>query len=270
MAVVPYSFGNLLLHDSVQFYVQKFDISPPTINVAMAKVARTDGMKKTGQTVNERHIKVSLLVVAADGTRETFFNCIDTLLASLAIPAQHLVFNIDGRYYIADCTNKTVLVERPSSCAIELEFLAYQPYAYGTATSQTLTNSSIGNGINNVLMTIVNGGNATTFPVITVTNTGSHNLTGFFIQNLTSGFYLNVSGITSLTPGEYMTITCDPFAANNLGLTIIKNNVVGTRYDFTGVFPSLDSGTTQWQFTANNSPSTTVTINFAWQPRWLS
>lgn len=261
--MIQYSYGSIVLHDGSTYLVTKIDgISPVDWNITTAKIARTEGMKVVGQTIDTRTITLSMQVVTA--SRTALEAALDTLEAALNVPQQPLTLHSDNRYWIASCTKLTYSRDMVAVANVQVTFTCYQPYAYSaTVQAQTVT----GNVSSPITWTMTGGGTIFSHPQMKITNTdGALSLTTIAIQNMTSGQKLSL-GTLQLLPAQYLIATGDPF--DTYSYTVTKNGVLTLFYDFIGVFPTLDTGISNWQLTAATTGGT-VQILVTWTPRYLS
>lgn len=262
--MISYSFGNFTLHDGQTYFVTKIDgISPLDLNITTAKIGRTEGLKKIGQSVDMRTITVAMTVIAPD--RATLIAKLDALVAALAIPQQTLVLHPDGRYFVADCVKCTFPVDAVGSAQVQLQFNCYQPYAYAPYQNQATLQGTATPSLFNWQLT--GGGTIFSHPTIIVQNIDPvSTLSNIAVLNTTANTQLAFPSGFTLAHGEYFTAVSDPFQPN--GYTVTKNGNTSVYYDFLGTFPTLDVGTTSWQFQAlaNNAA---FQIQMIWTPRYL-
>jgi Concanavalin A-like lectin/glucanases superfamily len=89
------------------------------------------------------------------------------------------------------------------------------------------------------------------------------------VSQLTDNYTLSLTS-TSAAPlpqtlGDYLDIYTDP----SNGMYIVTNGLA-QYLDFTGAFPPLEAGNTQWQVQISADSAPTVDFAMAWTPRWLS
>lgn len=268
--VIPYSYGGFLLHDNITFFVEKVPLEWTVVTPAMTKIARLEGMKKNGETIDDKPMVMMISVIPPSGLRTDLETALDTLDIALNKRAQPLVLHSDGRYWVADCIMSKRVLDKPSYVAMELDFEVYQPFALAALPSTATTSGTLsGSGPYILAATVVSGGTVFSRPTITVTNTGSVTMTNLSLINLTDNVLLSFTPALSLVANDVLTVVCDPFAANNNGYTIYKNGVLTTLYDFSGTFPSLDVGTSSWQVQCFGASAPTASVNFAWTNRYL-
>lgn len=270
---IAYAYGNFLIHDGQTYFTEGVDYSWVAVAAATTKIARLEGLKKTGETTDDRQITINLSVVAPDGTRAGLEAALDALAIALNQRQQQLVIHTDGRYFICDCLQIQAPIQAPAYAAVKLVFRAYQPYAMAAkkVLFQPANTLMLGSANPYTLTTNLSGGGSIySRPTITITNISTLTLTNLSITNLTDNIALNILGL-SLAQNDYVTIISDMTIPGNMGGTIIKNNVTTTLYDFTGIFPSLDIGPSQWQIQATSSGGApNIQVQWAWIPRWLS
>lgn len=268
--VIPYSYGGFLLHDNTTFYVESVPVEWVQVNPAMTKIARLEGMKRNGETIDDKPMTVTISVIPPSGLRTDLEAALDTLDIALNKRGQNLIFHSDNRYWVADCVNSKRVLSAPSYVAMELDFIAYQPFAFAAAPSSSTTSGVMsGSGPYTLAATVVSGGTVYNRPTITITNTGAVTMTNLSVTNNTDSVMLLIAPALSLAPGDILTIVCDPFVANNNGYLIYKNGVLTTLYDFSGTFPTLDVGTSSWTLQCFAASAPTCSLNFAWTARYL-
>jgi predicted phage tail component-like protein len=171
----PVYYGSFNLNDNINYFVIQKPISTVNIAPTFFKIGRLTGMKKTGETINERTIKISVRVLGTD--RGDLENKIDALQQAMNLRQQQLAMRTnDNRYYIADCVGieGTLAPGQILSTVLALTFICYDPYGYSLQTStydtgdvQFTYNAPTSNYI--YQLSFAAGGTAETYPVIRVT-----------------------------------------------------------------------------------------------------
>lgn len=268
MTHIPYSYGGFILHDNLTYFVEGVDFSWVPVTVTTAKIARLEGMKKAGDTVDMRQIPLIITVMPALGTRQALESALDALYIALNQRQQQLILHADGRYFLADCVSVSVPVKKPAYAIVQAQFTCYQPFAFAALPSSALApNISLsGTGPYNLTTTIVGGGTVFVRPTVTVTNVGSLAISNLVLLNQAQNQSLTISSLT-LNQNDYVTIVSDPNLAN--GYTITKNGVSATLYDFTGAFPIQGTGGEAWQMQCTASSTPIVTVQWNWTKRYL-
>ncbi len=136
-----YWYGAFNLNNQPQTVLLDKPLDFPTIKEALFKIAKTEGMKKTGEDVSAKQIQVRVQLIAS--SRSALEALIDTLLQSLALRQQQLVLHADGRYWIADCIDAKIPLgpQNTVSTVVTLTFLAQNPYAYAALSTSDDTGS---------------------------------------------------------------------------------------------------------------------------------
>lgn len=270
MSSIPYTYGSFLLNDNRTYIVDAIDLSWNPITPATVKIARLPGMKKTGETTDDRKVNITISVVSPDGTRAGLRAALDALYGALYLRQQTLTFQDDGRYFIADCINVQTPVQHPNFAICQVEFRCYQPFAYGLTPQSASASAPItGSGPYLLATGITGGGTVFSYPLVTITNTGGVAISSLTLTNVTQNIGLTVATL-SLNNGDFASIQCDPGAANSLGYTISKNGITSTFYDFTGMFPTQDPGLDAWLVSVVASGTPAFTAQWQWTIRWLA
>lgn len=264
---IPYTYGTFVLHDNQTYFVEKFDDSWVDVAEATTKIARLDGLKKTGEIVNDRNLKITVSVLPPAGTRAALEAALDALDAALYKRQQNLVVKSDGRYFVADCISNQLVINQPAYAALELTFWCSVPYASATAASTSTLNSTWGgsSGVFSASPNITNTGTILAYPQIDITNTGAVTMSNLVIINNTDGYQISLSSAVSLAAGETVHVACDPYA----GYKIWKGTNTSTLYDFSGAFPVMEVGVNNWKLSCTAVSAPTVSVVWTWTPRYL-
>lgn len=267
---IAYSYGNFLLHDGVTYFVEGVPLDWPDLKPVMTKIARLDGMKKNGETRDQRQLSLTVSVMPPAGTRAALDAALDALDVALNQRGQTLILHGDGRYFVGDCVGSKRLINHPAYVAMQLDFVCYQPFALSPTPQNLIATSPItGSGPYLLTATVQGGGTIYALPTITITNTGAVALSGLTLTNVTQNVGITLINLT-LNPGEYCTLQCDPGAVNSLGYTITKNGLVTTLYDFAGTFPTLDPIADVWTVSVAATAAPTFSAQWQWTPRYLA
>src|SRR5579859_4123065 len=224
--LAQYSYGGFGLNDGAAYSVQTKEFPFPEVRPALYKIARQAGMKKTGETVNELTIPITVRVIGT--SRFDLEEKIDALFGALALRQQPLTLHsADARYWIADALVGKVSYAPGTilSVIVPITFQAQQPYAFAAQSSSFTTPTLMptpANGVATVgTQSIDGGGTIYSYPTFTITNLSSGN-------NLTLNTAL-VSGnnYTSIIVNSVTTalLTGDTLQLSNTGHT---QNVVLT------------------------------------------
>lgn len=258
---IAYTYGGFNLNDLSTYFVDGIDLSPPPVTPTIFQVARNPGMKKTGEVIGEKKFSLVVSVLSLDGTRAGLRQALDTLNAALmGKRQQRIVVQDDSRYMVGDCVQMQELIKNPNFVAVQCDFECYQPFAYATSPSTaTLSGTMQSNNPWTLSGLIAAGGTQTALPTIVITNTSTQTYTQITLANITQNASITPVGVT-MAPGDVITLSCDPGAANNLGWTITKNGLTSTLYDFNGIFPSLDVGLDLWRLSVTTSGTGPFTV----------
>lgn len=265
------------MNDGINYFVVGRD-SPSFTPIAQTyyKIGRLEGMKKTGEVVNEKHIEVDMVIIGV--SRADLENKIDTLQQSLNLRGQNLVLRSnDGRYYVADCVDCQIKFQQGNVlyCDAKVLFVAINPYAYAASTSTSDTGTvalTLVSGTTYKFPTrsITGGGNVFSRPVIRVYK---RDATAVWSQiQITQNTDAQVFTVTSNLPttnGGYIDIYCDPGGSN--GFSVLLNGTT-TQSAFNGVFPVMEPTATSWdmQITTTATGTFSAEAVWTWTARWLS
>jgi hypothetical protein len=134
--LTPITYAGFSLNDGINYFVTKKSYNFPSLQPATFKIGRLEGMKKTGENINERKINIEMRVLGV--SRIDLENKLDALQQALFIRNAALVMHSnDSRYFVCDCTNFTCDLAQGNviSTTAKLEFTAFIPFAYANATS---------------------------------------------------------------------------------------------------------------------------------------
>ena len=271
---MAYMYGTFSFNDGINFFLVEKPYDFPTYNQALYKIGRIEGVKKTSEVVNERTIALKVKVVGI--SRADLENQLETMYQSLALRQQQLAFYaIDGRYFIADCTDvKTVLAAGlPTSAIATITFTCQQPYAFAPTSSSyssgVMTATPSGGVCTYPVQNVSGGGSIFSRPTITITQTGgtATSWTSLTVTQQTDNQIITVTSPLPTANGDTITIYCDPTQATN-GYTVQKNTN-GVPIPFVGQFPYLDYGNTAWLVTLNAPAATSIVFGLTWTARWI-
>jgi hypothetical protein len=201
-----YTFGDFCFHDGVNYLLTEKEFAMPDVVQTYSKLARYEGVKKTGETVNQKHIPVTIRVIAA--SRVDLERKIDALYGALSSSQQPLTLHqADGRYWVADAIAAGVQFAPGVvvSAKVPITFVAVQPYALSPSQSSYDTGSVL---VPNVAGTtwragayqINGGGTVFSRPTLTLINqTPTNNTT--LSSGLTSGNSYTSLSVAALPAG---------------------------------------------------------------------
>lgn len=157
------------------YYVQARQFGTVKIAQNIYPVARYEGVKKSGQFIGSRAIKLLLKVVGS--SRPNLEAMLDVLYQALNISQQQLrLHQLDGRYYVADALYEQadLGVGNVIAVPVPIEFICQQPYAVSPTLSIFDTGSVTATGTNPnwtlPVQQITGGGTVFARPTITITN----------------------------------------------------------------------------------------------------
>lgn len=271
-----YTYGSFNMNDNINYFmIEKDSESAPVIAETLFKVGRLEGVKKTGELVNEKTITVKLRVLGI--SRSDLESKIDTMLQALELRQQQLSLHaVDARYWVADCIEKNIPLAQGSiiSTVATLKFLCQQPYALANAASNfTMANQTLsvisGTTYKTTTQAITGGGNVFARPTLVITAHNATALTQIQIQQTTDSQFLIISSNLPTALNDTLTIVGDPYAAN--GYTVYKNGVTATLSQISGLFPVQEPTSTNWIIQATaGATAPQFSCVWTWTPRWVS
>jgi hypothetical protein len=264
MALTPVYYGSFNINDGINYVVTKRTVPFPSINPSMFKIGRLEGMKKVGESINERKLTIEGRVIAV--SRADLENKLDALQAAFFIRGQNLNMHTnDQRYFIADCIEMQFELGPGNviHCPYTAIFQAYTPFAFSPTQSVVTSgiNTMIGGGVNlgaqltTFTYSVVGGGNVYTRPVIR-------------IYQRTPACAMTLTGTTLVVGQINGTISCTATPQLlNIGDDIILSS--GTHTQSVVVAATTPSGATSVQvggFAPNfaYAAGTTLTRDLTW------
>jgi len=272
---IAYTYGGFNFNDNVNFYVVEKPYDIVSFKQSLFKIARLEGMKKTGEVVNERSISVKVKVVAA--TRIALEQALENLYAALALRQQQLIiYATDQRYFIADCTDvqATLSGNLPISAVVTIKFTAQQPWAFAptqstyTTGSLTLTGSA-SSWTWSTTPSFTGGGSIYARPQIRIQQTGTAVAwTSLSLSQSNDGQTITITTSLPSANGDYIDIFGDPTLPGS-GFTVQKNSS-NTPIAFTGLFPVVEPVSTMWFISIAAATAPQITTTWTWTPRWMA
>lgn len=282
--MASYFFGSFQINAVVNglgYYLISKELSLPVVKPVQFNIARRDGSKRSGESVDPKHIPVSIKVVGS--SRLDLIARLDALQAALFLRGQSLVIHDTATrsYQNVDCVSATTPFKAGSgvvSCEVSCVFVAYDPYLYFNTLSTNNTGTvvlTLSGGLYNFpALAFAGGGTVYAYPLIRLSNRTSSGATQW--QSLTivqTNDSQTLSAIhTTATPlpavnGDFVDIQCDPAPVN--GWTIQTNNN-GRFVEPIGVFPVVEPGTTTFTISIASSAAVSAQCVMSWLPRYLS
>lgn len=232
-------------------------------NVIDEPLVRREGAKILGDEFGVKEFTVEGTLY--DTTVTGFRGILDEFKQNLAEVEQQLQFTSD-RYYVAT-TTKLNVTQNSSDISIgkfQAEFLAVDPFAYGTAQSVDIT---VASGIVATSGTVTISGTVYARPTISYitpvgpTGTGATTISGITISHVPSGTTVTWSGTTSTRPMTYS----GTVSFNYDTLTVYSGT---TSQDWTGFFPVWEPGANAFVTTVSGQTvGGTIRVNYT--PRFL-
>ena len=266
-------YGAFNLNDGLNYYVTgKDDLSFPEVKQTFFKIGRLEGVKKTGESVDQKTITVDMVIIGV--SRSDLENKIDALFQALNMRGQYLnLHSNDGRSFVADAIKADFPLKQGDiiKASGTVTFVAQNPYANGTTPGSYYTGATTlllvsGSTYKFPNFSITGGGNVFARPSIHLVNTNGADWSQIQIQQLTDSQTLTITGSLPINTGDYIDVYCDP--AGNNGFSAIKN--ASTLLNVTGIFPIIEPMTTNFIVTINAAASPTGTLTISWNPRFLS
>lgn len=243
-ASIAYTYGDFCFNDGVNYFVLNKTLEPVDINETLFKIARRDGMKKTGEVRNERTVPVTIGVYGA--SRADLELKLDALTAAFNIRQQPLaIHSSDARYAIADCVSLKIPLRQGSIqyTTVTARFMAQQPdFVAAFPSTYTLANLLLGAGAAGTWLTgtvsFPGGGNDASFPTLTIQNLtvaiGTTTLTSALVNGnpyttlaiTATGAHLIVGDVLQLTNGantQQVTVAA-PAASGATSVTVTSFN----------------------------------------------
>ncbi len=183
-----YTFGAFQINANsggLGYFFESKNLDMPVIAPVEFALARRDGRKKSGESVNARDIDVELKVIGS--SRSDLISRLDSLQQALSQRSQNLCIHEDGRVFQStDCLSATARLGPGNvvSCPVSLKFRAMDPYAYAATSSSYDTGvialTSANSLWNFPAINVTGGGTIYSYPllhIINKTSTGSTTLT---------------------------------------------------------------------------------------------
>jgi hypothetical protein len=275
MASVPYYYGSFNMNDGVNYFLLEKD-SPtmPSVSETLFKIGRLEGMKKTGEAVNDKQVKVKVRILGI--SRADLEAKVDTLTQALYLRQQHLQLHTsDARYLIADCVQAAIPLAQGNviTTIAQLLFLAQEPYAYASAASTydsgNVTYSSIGGSQYQATFSFAGGGSVYAYPTIVLTAKNATTWSQLQIQQTTDSEIITLTSNLPTATNDTITIVCDPRATN--GGQAYKNGSTANQCAINGIFPVEEPTATGWTITITaGATAPQVDTVWMWTPRWLA
>lgn len=256
----PVLYGSFNLNDNVNFFVIRKPISTVSITPTYFKIGRLTGMKKTGETTNERTIKMDVRVLGV--SRSDLENQLDSMQQALNLRQQQLSMRTnDTRYFLADCVAMEAQLApgQVLSTTVSLTFICYDPYAYSLQTT-TFDTGDMQLTYNSTLIAytgstvVTGGGTAETFPVIRIYQHTTA-LTTTLTTQLNSGSAYSQLSVAALS---------SPLAANDqliIGTSTTKTVTVSTAAPQGATTVNVTTFTSNATYTVGTQVKKDLTIN---------
>lgn len=258
-----YTFGTFTLNQNsagLGYFLTAKELPMPTVKPVTFLIARRDGTKKSGESVDARTITVTIKIVGT--SRTDLIIRLDALQQSLTLRSQTLCIHEDGRYYQSvDAISAPVSLSAGKGivqCECVVVFTAYDPYAYASALSTFDTGTvalTLASSLWNFAAQVITGGGTVySLPLIRLYNRTSTGSTTLTVARNSGTNYTTI--VVASTPfsgsiGDTIIIT---HAGTSQTLTVNANFSVGAT---TITVVSFTAG-------ANYVSSDTATKNTAW------
>jgi hypothetical protein len=270
-----HTFGTFDLDGNTSgYYLRQKNLDLAEVKPSLQKVAHLDGMKISGEVVNERLISCVVEVIGA--SRSDLESKLDTLDLALRLKQQQLaIHTLDTRYFVADCIKAPVTFagDKAISALVNCTFLCAVSYAYSSTTStQSVAGASLtlvsGSTYKYADQTFSGGGTAVALPQIHLVSTNNVAWTQVQITESTDSRTLTITSNLPSATNDYLDIYCDPNLIPTGGYSIQKNGTTGCA--FSGIFSVLQPTSTSWtiQVTTGGSMPAGSAL-WTWQARYL-
>lgn len=254
-------FGSFDLDaNSDGYFVQARQLGTVQVMQSLTPLARFEGVKKSGQYIGARKIKLQVKVVGI--SRANLISLLDAMYIALNMPQQNLVLGTDGRYFIADAVYSPadVGVGQILAVTVPIDFVCQQPYAFaanGSGPFDTgaflLTKSA--SAYTMPVLSVIGGGTVFSRPQIKVYNQRPQ-LTSNLTSGLTNGNVYTSIAVSAINQTLYVGDTIQLSWQSVGGTVFIQNIVVAAQATIGATSISVNS------FTANNSyPNGTLNPN---------
>jgi hypothetical protein len=273
MSAIPAYYGNFNFNDGINYFlISKDNYSFPTVKQTFFKMARLDGVKKTGESIDQRTITCEIFILGV--SRVDLEKKIDALYQALWQRSQYLVMRAnDNRQGVADCVDVKIKVNGTNIAYAKatVTFVMQNPF-FALPTQSTYDTGSLtltlvsGTLYQSSPISLTSGGNVYAWPTITITSRSTLTWSNVTLQQQTDSQNLQITTNLPATSGDYLTVYCDPAGAN--GFSVFKNG--STLCSVNGVFPVIEPGTTTFVLQVNASAAPVADLLFAWTPRFLS
>lgn len=271
--MAAYYYGSFNINDGINYFVTgKDNLSFPEVKQVYFKIGRLEGVKKTGESVDQKTITLNMMILGV--SRYDLENRIDVLYQNLNKRGQYLQLHTnDNRQYIADCIKADFPLKQGDILVATgtVTFVLTSPYAISSTASTydsgavTLTLVS-GSTYTFPAFSITGGGNVFSRPSIHFANNTAVAWTQVQIQQQTDSQTLTITSNLPSASGDYLDIYCDP--SGNNGFSAIKNGV--TQCALNGIFPIIEPTLTNFVVTINAPSAPHSDVTFSWNPRFLS
>jgi phage-related protein len=235
------SFNSHSLQDSNIITEKVLHLTAPDMNQVLEAKARRNGSLLMSNYFTQRTIKLEGVI--KDTSIEALDSRIDLIKSYLIGEEKNLdIGYISGtRRYIA--TLRSVVIEREhfntSWTPFSMEFACAEPF--GKDTSPTVVSSS-GHTTSPFSEVFIIPGSVGACPIITLTLTTGTNVTAIKVENLTTNTSMTIT--RDYSNSDVLEVDCSE-------MTVEANAVA---VDYTGVFPSFDSGSNTLRITVTGTP----------------
>jgi hypothetical protein len=197
-----YTFGQFVLNQNsngLGYYLMERELPLPIVKPIQFNIARRDGAKKSGETVDARIINAKIKIIGT--SRIDLVSRVDALQQALSYRSQQLCLHEDGRYYQSvDATVAPVKFSAGGgvvACGCVVTFTCYDPYAYSATPSTYDTgqqNPTLSNGTWNLMpINLTGGGTIYSYPLIRLYNYASSGSTTLTAALTSGNTYTSIS-----------------------------------------------------------------------------
>ncbi|MFA5154507.1 MAG: hypothetical protein WC554_18330 [Clostridia bacterium] len=234
-------FNNHSLQDSNIITEKVLHLSAPEIGQVLEAKARRNGSLLMSNYFTQRRIKLEGVI--KDTSIENLDSRVDLIKSYLIGEEKNLdIGYITGtRRYIATLSNLSIEREHynTSWTPFSMEFACAEPF--GRDTSPTVISSN-GHTTSPFSEVFIIPGTVGALPVITLTLNTGNNVTAIKVENLTTDTSMLIT--RDYSASDVLEVDCSE-------MTVEANTIA---VDYTGIFPSFDSGSNTLRITVTGTP----------------
>lgn len=269
----PAYYGTFNFNDGINYFLTSKDSSSmPEVKQTYFKIGRLEGVKKTGETIDEKVITCEILILGT--SRADLENKIDAAQSAFWTRAQYLQLHTnDTRQGVADCVKFTtklvgtqiIYAKASVTFVMQIPFPSSQTAQSHDTGSVTLTLVS-GTTYTFPNIIVLGGGNVYAYPTITLTARSNVAWTNVNVAQITDSQTLQITNNLPSVAGDYVVIYCSPLGSN--GFSALKNGI--TICAVSGIFPVIEPTSTSFTIEINASTAPIAEALIQWNARFIS